>query len=200
MRRTKPAICTLTLFACLGLSVVQPSGSSATTYTFSYSGNNGGFNPNTFVTGSFSIDLADFVGASPPIPFTLSNSLITSLSFTVTYPTGGYSLSLPDLYTTGTTTFSFIGSVPQVSSGAGWLAQSAVDQGVGLTCCAGIVGYLFAGPSYGQVFGTWTTSVVEVDVNPVPLPVALPLFATVLAGGGLIGWRRKRKAARLAAS
>ena len=32
--------------------------------------------------------------------------------------------------------------------------------------------------------------------NPseVPLPAALPLFATVLAGGGLAAWRRKRKA------
>lgn len=28
-----------------------------------------------------------------------------------------------------------------------------------------------------------------------PLPAALPLFATVLAGGGLIAWRRKRRAA-----
>ena len=31
---------------------------------------------------------------------------------------------------------------------------------------------------------------------PVPLPAALPLFATVLAGGGLIASRRKRKAAK----
>ena len=35
------------------------------------------------------------------------------------------------------------------------------------------------------------------EVNPVPIPAALPLFATVLAGGGLIAWRRKRKAAKL---
>lgn len=29
--------------------------------------------------------------------------------------------------------------------------------------------------------------------TPVPLPAALPLFATILAGGGLIAWRRNRR-------
>jgi len=37
---------------------------------------------------------------------------------------------------------------------------------------------------------------VESVLAPVPLPAALPLFATTLAGGGLIAWRRKRKASR----
>jgi hypothetical protein len=32
------------------------------------------------------------------------------------------------------------------------------------------------------------------STNETPLPAALPLFATVLAGSGLIAWRRKRKA------
>jgi hypothetical protein len=36
------------------------------------------------------------------------------------------------------------------------------------------------------------------DLDPVPLPAALPLFATVIAGGGIIGWRRKRKQLRAA--
>jgi uncharacterized membrane protein YfcA len=36
------------------------------------------------------------------------------------------------------------------------------------------------------------------EVSQVPVPAALPLFATILAGGGLIAWRRKRKAAKLA--
>jgi hypothetical protein len=34
---------------------------------------------------------------------------------------------------------------------------------------------------------------IEVDASAVPLPAALPLFATGLAGLGLLGWRRKRK-------
>ena len=33
-----------------------------------------------------------------------------------------------------------------------------------------------------------------VSLEQVPLPAALPLFATILAGSGLIAWRRKRKA------
>ena len=32
-------------------------------------------------------------------------------------------------------------------------------------------------------------------VSAFPLPAALPLFATALGGLGLLGWRRKRKAA-----
>jgi hypothetical protein len=42
--------------------------------------------------------------------------------------------------------------------------------------------------------GTWSTS-----VTATPLPAALPLFASGLGALGLLGWRRKRKAAALAA-
>lgn len=36
---------------------------------------------------------------------------------------------------------------------------------------------------------TWAS----VSPSPVPLPAALPLFATVLAGGGLVAWRRRKR-------
>ena len=42
--------------------------------------------------------------------------------------------------------------------------------------------------------GQWT---VTARFAPIPLPAALPLFATGLAGLGLLGWRRKKKAAPL---
>jgi hypothetical protein len=35
---------------------------------------------------------------------------------------------------------------------------------------------------------------IQSDVEVVPLPATLPLFATGLAGLGLLGWRRKKKA------
>jgi hypothetical protein len=46
------------------------------------------------------------------------------------------------------------------------------------------------GVGLGFTPGVWTTT---------PLPAALPLFATGLGALGLLGWRRKRKAAALAA-
>jgi hypothetical protein len=47
------------------------------------------------------------------------------------------------------------------------------------------------------VEGNILTSVgALVQVNDLPIPAALPLFATGIGGLGLLGWRRKRKAQR----
>jgi len=46
-------------------------------------------------------------------------------------------------------------------------------------------------------FGQSSTSpfvIPTLDIGEVPLPSALPLFATGLGALGLLGWRRKRKA------
>jgi hypothetical protein len=55
-------------------------------------------------------------------------------------------------------------------------------------------GYLLIGTLDSAV--TFSANVV----NATPLPAALPLFATGLGALGLFGWRRKRKAAALAAA
>jgi hypothetical protein len=52
----------------------------------------------------------------------------------------------------------------------------------------------FVPPAY------YTDSMIDtVSVDPTPLPATLPLFATGLGALGLLGWRRKRNAAAIAA-
>jgi hypothetical protein len=41
----------------------------------------------------------------------------------------------------------------------------------------------------------WSYQLSQTTVNAVPLPGALPLFATGLGALGLLGWRKRRKAA-----
>jgi hypothetical protein len=62
----------------------------------------------------------------------------------------------------------------------------------------GLFSDTLAGPQVLFQSGGGGPGIAQLDVNPVPLPAALPLFASVLAGGGLIAWRRKRKAAAAA--
>jgi hypothetical protein len=55
----------------------------------------------------------------------------------------------------------------------------------------------------GQVYGIYVDSTdsdfgradLSVTASETPLPAALPLFASVLGGMGLLGWRRRRKIA-----
>ncbi len=53
------------------------------------------------------------------------------------------------------------------------------------------------GSASGKIDTSLTTTAtdgqLEFSANATPLPAALPLFATGLAGLGLLGWRRKRK-------
>jgi hypothetical protein len=67
------------------------------------------------------------------------------------------------------------------------------------TYSCGVVGYCLVGPgsSSDPVGANDPTQVVDFSLTTgtvTPLPAALPLFATGLAGIGLLGWRRKRKA------
>jgi len=49
--------------------------------------------------------------------------------------------------------------------------------------------------SAGDPFQSVTGNQVIASVEATPIPAALPLFASVLGGMGLLGWRRKRKSA-----
>ena len=101
------------------------------------------------------------------------------------------------------------GAVPAVATDRGVLGHirgfTAILVADSLSTCSEWIDTSYFQPLFGYV--TYTTytgntgsgSLALTAVNPVPLPAALPLFATVLAGGGLIAWRRKRKAAKLAA-
>jgi hypothetical protein len=40
--------------------------------------------------------------------------------------------------------------------------------------------------------------ITNIDIAAVPLPAALPLFATGIGGLGMLGWRRKRRAQAVA--
>ena len=53
--------------------------------------------------------------------------------------------------------------------------------------------------SYGLITAVLHEGDAEQGLASTPLPGALPLFATGLGALGLLGWRRKRKAAALAA-
>jgi hypothetical protein len=52
--------------------------------------------------------------------------------------------------------------------------------------------YFFFNDS-GSMTGAGNVLIAQVDASFVPLPGALPLFVTGLAGLGLLGWRRKQK-------
>jgi hypothetical protein len=55
------------------------------------------------------------------------------------------------------------------------------------------------GVEWSNNIGVITLTVNEGTPSAVPLPAALPLFATGLGALGLLGWPRKKKAAALAA-
>ena len=114
----------------------------------------------------------------------------------------------------GVTGFSF--QMDSTSGGEGWLVFGSNSIGSGYTQVANGTDerlYNLSGTAatysyYYFVFdpttlSTGNTNVLlhEVDgiARAVPLPAALPLFATGLGALGLLGWRRKRKAAALAA-
>ena len=153
---------------------------------------------NAVFTGGSVTLFSDF---GPSQIFNITAGGITkSFSTSFTYPAGNYNPA-----------YSFTANYSEQyqqwqQTGGYWVNQGyyAYYSCGFLSTCSYWVDTSYFQPLFGYV--TYTTytgntgsgSLALTAVNAVPLPAALPLFATVLAGGGLIAWRRKRKAATAA--
>lgn len=134
------------------------------------------------------------------LPSSTLASGITSSFSTTFLASSGNTTTTPDLNAWYKVTF----SIPGVPLGPGdyWVGfhvnDTATAWGFWPKATTGDgLNALFNGTSWvTPYYSQATNTVFEVhgDYNAVPIPAALPLFATGLGMMGLLGWRRKRKA------
>jgi len=194
------------VIACLALSAIPRSAhasfvESNFVVTFAQDG------PNVVATGSGAIDLTG-------LTYAFTTGVVIGVVPSIAALSIGPGASV-DLYTgfTGPSSFGS-GGTTIASSGSG--DQTYIDS----TFYLGVpAGYTSGSPlsdtmtfdnatlaSLGLTPGAYVYSWGEVDpsftiqVAATPLPAALPLFAGGLGAIGLLGWRRKRKNAALAAA
>jgi hypothetical protein len=121
-----------------------------------------------------------------------SNCLVTSNSFTVTS-----GVITAENFDVGSTTFTDTPPFDSIWS----LTLGALGSGVMTFSNGSTIPGTNPNVYYQENIYTGTgASFAEVPVGTTPLPAALPLFATGLGVLGLLGWRRKRKAAAIAAA
>lgn len=80
------------------------------------------------------------------------------------------------------------GGLQTIPGGVGYVAVSGVDLTQPWTLTGDAL--LGSGNNSGSAFQVKVT-----DLQPVPVPAALPLLGTAMAGLGLIGWRRRNRQA-----
>ena len=171
-------------FATLCLTTL-PTFAAPVSFTFT---GVGVFDPLNTATGSFVIDDSLFDGSASQY---LQNTNITQLSFTMTSSLGTTSFSFADVVTSDGAFYDSLNAPPSIANGSGFLASKS-----GLLLSINGPSDLSLSANNGDTAveiysGSWT----EAPVAPTPIPGALPLFATGLAGLGLFIHRRKRKAA-----
>ena len=143
--------------------------------------------------------VSTFSGQVPNANDTVSSGLYVDLPgghtagsvWTVQNPanSGGANLQVDNVWTSTDPFLTYAGGVAFLMTDGltGYLSAASPSNSAGMY-------YHFLGNyTYNESFGATVTSLAT------PLPAALPLFATGLGALGLLGWRRKKKAAALAA-
>jgi hypothetical protein len=88
--------------------------------------------------------------------------------------------------------------LPNVTVPVGYISDSALGPST-LTFNNATFATLGVTPGiYTWTWGSGADQSFTIETTPTPLPATLPLFATGLGALGLVGWRRKKKAAQAA--
>ena len=156
----------------------------ADTFQLQFTFNN--FNANTTFTPPVDPVSGTIIFDKSPINFSVLS--VISIDLTI----AGHSYSVPPVSGFNTIvnniTFSFVNSP---NSGIGTDSFAVVWN----STTGAATNMFYTVPSGPTIFEFRTASVFSfTPVGTVPLPAALPLFATGLGALGLISWRRKRKA------
>jgi hypothetical protein len=165
----------------------------------------------TSVTQMFSLSVAPFADRTEPLPFAQFNPSLGTLTDAIFSLTSAVSAAAPGSVIP-------LAQLGEIASGdsanlaTGGLRFDLTNiSGIefpvttaDFTGSGTIKALLTIFNDRGSVLATWTANqpgqglTLTYDYTPAtsatPLPAALPLFATGLAGLGLLGWRRKRKA------
>lgn len=188
--------------------IVAPTAASAASYTFNLSGNVGDGSFNSFTAGGVDYQTYELVLPLATSFVLASGDDVTvniSLNVPLNVPGGDqffgvnmHNVADPaNATTSGTITFSGLtgGPItnPQIGNCSNCLSNIIFTSGLAYQFLGlgSFAIHLFDGDPI--TVGAFSISYQVSNPSEVPLPAALPLFATVLAGGGLVAWRRKRK-------
>jgi len=152
-------------------------------------------------TGAYQITAMEIAATSGATVGNIEQFNILGAGF-YTYP-ASLSLTLPTLSFSGD--FTITSLQENLTTDVVSIGFTSVDTSLGLVATGDL--FFTAGgdistlnaqqPYFNYPFGEAPVT-GSLTINTTPLPAALPLFASGLAGLGLLGWRRKRKAQAVA--
>jgi hypothetical protein len=176
---------------------------------------------NVVATGSGSIDVTNLAGTTavggcceigPTIPFIFLSTGSSEVDYEPATPATPF--AGPTSFGTGPLAVfnnssgpvvGFFGTNPLVDPTGDLILPSGYSNDTPLGASVGTFDnatFASLGLTPGTYVWTWGTGADQsftLEIGTTPLPAALPLFATGLGALGLLGWRRKRKAAAAAA-